>query len=102
MLDSGDEIAKRFSPDQREAFQKYWNSMMTDENLASIELSAKHSMSKHMTASELNAFVQFVSNPAGKSAMEKMKFYIADITPLMQRLMQRSLAGYQKAQSAPK
>jgi len=96
MLDTGDEIAKRLPQDQQAFFKQFWKSAMTEENLASINSVAKQSMSQNMTTSELSAFVRFMSDPAGQGAMEKMKFYMADVMPLMQQVSQKSMAQFQQ------
>jgi hypothetical protein len=38
-----------------------------------------------MTVDELQAFIRFMEDPAGRSAMNKMKFYMADVMPIIQK-----------------
>jgi hypothetical protein len=59
----------------REPFLEYWKSFNTSTNIAEIETVAKRSLSKHMTTGELTAFVRFMEDPSGRSAMGKMILY---------------------------
>lgn len=86
------EMANNLPPEQRQDFIQF----MTQEIRADVlETAAKESMSKHMTAQELSAFVAFMEKPEGKSAMGKMKFYMADIMPVAQQEVMRAIAKRQ-------
>lgn len=57
-----------------------------------IEAAAKESLARHMTVSELSAFLAFVEKPEGKSALSKMRFYMADLNPVVQQEVFRAVA----------
>lgn len=96
MKDMGQEIATRMPVDAREKFLNYWQEFATEDHMQEIESVAKTSLAKHMTTAELAAFIDFMQNPAGKSAMDKMKYYMADIMPLIQK---QSMMAIQKFQT---
>ena len=56
-----------------------------------LEAAAKQSLAKHLTASELRVFVEFMRQPEAQSAMDKMKFYMSDLTPVVQRELARAI-----------
>lgn len=58
----------------------------------SIEAAAKQSLARHMTVAELSAFLAFVEKPEGKSALSKMRFYMADLNPVVQQEVFRAVA----------
>lgn len=58
----------------------------------SIESAAKESLARHMTVAELSAFLAFVEKPEGKSALSKMRFYMADLNPVVQQEVFRAVA----------
>jgi hypothetical protein len=92
MKDMATEMANNMPPEQRQDFVQF----MTQEiQIDVLEKAAKESMSKHMTAQELGAFVSFIEKPEGKSAMGKMKFYMADIMPIVQQEVMRAIAKRQ-------
>lgn len=84
-----DEIAKQVAPEHRADFVRFMN---TDVNWKLIEASARESLSKHLTTAELNAMSDFMDKPEGKSAMHKMKYYMADVMPIIQKELQRAMA----------
>ncbi len=96
MEEMGEEVAFRMPAGSREPFLKYWKSINTPANIAEFETVAKRSFSKHMTTSELALFVRFMEDPSGRSAMNKMKYYMADVMPLIQKQVQAALASFQQ------
>jgi len=50
-----------------------------------IESAARQSLAKHLTLSELELFVEFIKHPEARSAMDKMKFYMADLLPVIRQ-----------------
>ena len=94
----GEEMAKRMPQEEREPFLAYWNTFVTEEQMQEIELAAKESIAKHLTTSELQVFVEFMEKPAGQSAMGKMKYYMADIMPLIQQKSMMALQQYKNKQ----
>jgi hypothetical protein len=56
-----------------------------------LEAAAKQSLAKHLTAAELRVFVEFMRQPEAQSAMDKMKFYMSDLTPVVQRELARAI-----------
>ncbi len=96
MVEAGEEIASRTPAGSREPFLEYWKSFSTSTNIAEIETVAKRSLSKHLTTGELATFVRFMEDPLGRSAMGKMKYYMADVMPLIQKQVQAALMGFQQ------
>ncbi len=96
MGEAGEEMASRMPAGSREQFLEYWKLFSTSTNIAEIETVAKRSLSKHMTTSELALFVRFMEDPLGRSAMGKMKYYMADVMPLIQKQVQAALMGFQQ------
>lgn len=91
MKDMGEEISKQIPPAMQGRFKEAWEKINTTENTSAIVQTAKKSLSTHLNTSELAAFVQFMENPNGRSAMNKMKFYMADVMPLTQKLAAQAL-----------
>ena len=56
-----------------------------------LEAAAKQSLAKHLTADELRVFVEFMRQPEAQSAMDKMKFCMSDLTPVVQRELARAI-----------
>lgn len=102
LVDAGGEIANRMPEQHREEFKKFWQTMMSPSNLGAIIAPAKESLSRHMTTSELSAFIRFMGDPAGRSAMDKMRFYMADIMPLVQQIVQQGMAQFAASQGLDK
>ena len=98
MKGMGEEVSKQVPPDMQTSFKQYWANFMTPENTSRILEVAKNSLSKHMNSAELGAFVHFMEDPNGRSAMDKMKFYMADIMPLMQELTMKAAIGFKQVQ----
>lgn len=96
MGEAGEEMASRMPTGSREQFLEYWKLFNTSTNIAEIETVAKRSLSKHMTTGELAVFVRFMEDPLGRSAMDKMKYYMADIMPLVQKHIHAALVGFQQ------
>ncbi|MFT3856889.1 MAG: DUF2059 domain-containing protein [Aquabacterium sp.] len=84
-----EEVAKQFPPDKQADFLKFMNQ---EVNWASIEVAAKTSLLRHLSTAELNAMADFMEKPEGKSAMNKMKYYMADLMPVIQAEVQRAMA----------
>jgi hypothetical protein len=95
---TGDELLKQVPPAMQARFKEEWDRVITAENIATMTREAKKSLSTHLTTSELAAFVQFMENPNGRSAMDKMKLYMADIIPLTQKLTVQARQGLTKEQ----
>lgn len=96
MEETGEEIQKQMHPEYVESFKAYWETAITEENIKTMTDAAKTSLAKHMTTEELTAFIQFMENPAGKKAMDKMKYYMADIMPMTQQIVMKSLAEFEQ------
>lgn len=90
--DSATEMASRLPAEQRLDFIEF---MTKEIRTDLLESAAKQSFAKHMTAQELSVFIEFMEKPEGKSAMAKMKFYMADIMPVMQGEIMRVIAKRQ-------
>lgn len=90
--DSASEIASQLPAEHRLDFIEF---MTKEVRVDLIESAAKQSFAKHMTTKELSAFVEFMEKPEGKSAMAKMKFYMADIMPVVQSEVMKVIAKRQ-------
>jgi hypothetical protein len=86
--DMAREIAKQVPEAER---QQYIDTLTKNVRIDVLEAAAKQSLAKHLTISELKVFVQFMKQPEAQSAMDKMKFYMADLTPVMQRELARAI-----------
>ena len=82
------EVAKQLPPDQRAAFE---TALLKNLRLEVIETSARQSLARHLTVEEMDTFTEFLKRPAGKSAMGKMKFYMADLMPVVQEEIVRAI-----------
>lgn len=92
LKDSVSEIASDLPAEKRLDFIEF---MTMELRTDLLEIAAKQSFAKHMTAQELAVFVEFMEKPEGKSAMEKMKFYMADITPVLHGEIIRAIEKHQ-------
>jgi len=82
------EVSKQMPPEQRSAFE---NALLKNVRLEVLETAAKESLAKHLTVAEINAFTEFMRRPEGKSAMNKMKYYMADLMPVIQQELMRAI-----------
>ena len=96
MDEAGEEMALSMPPGSKKQFLEYWEVMNTPEFISELETVAKKSFTKHMTVMEIAAFVRFMEDPAGKSAMGKMKYYMADVIPLVQKQMKAVIVKLQQ------
>ena len=87
------EMGKSMPEDRRKVFQDILNNYV---DLKALEAHSKASMARHLTAEEIEAYVAFMKNPHGKSSMEKMKFYMADVMPFVQGEVRRAVSAYQE------
>ena len=86
MLDMSQEMTKQMPPDKRDDFIH----MMTKEiDLKKLQDAAQESLAKNFTVKELQAMTAFAQSPEGASSMKKMKFYMADIMPVVQSEIKR-------------
>src|SRR5690554_1806522 len=90
--ESVSEIASGLPAEQRLDFIEF---MTKELRFDLLEIAAKQSFAKHMTVQKLSVFIEFMEKPEGKSAMEKMKFYMADITPVLQGEIIRAIEKHQ-------
>ncbi len=88
MNDMVKEVSKRMPPEQRSAFE---NALLKNVRLEVLETAAKESLARHLTVAEINAFTEFMRRPEGKSAMNKMKYYMADLMPVIQQELMRAI-----------
>ena len=89
MREMTDEIAKQVPEAQRAHFFDVMNNKIDIEK---VEAVARESLAKHLTLAELNHLVAYVEAPEGKSAMNKMKYYMGDVMPVMQGEIRRALS----------
>lgn len=82
------ELAKQVPAERR---QQFIDAMTRNVRLEVLEQAARQSMAKHLTLAELTMFVEFIRRPEAQSAMEKMKFYMADLMPVIQQELMRAI-----------
>lgn len=90
MQDVATEMSNQVPPEQRADFLHF---MTKELQFNVIESEAKKSLAKHLTLRELETLVEFMEKPEGKSAMSKMKYYMADIMPVIQQEIARAMAS---------
>ena len=81
------EVAKSLPESDRAGFIRVAKS--TD--VSRLESAARESFARHMSVKEINAFVAFMELPEGQSAMKKMKFYMADLMPVLQAELRNAI-----------
>lgn len=82
------EIAKQVPADKR---QQFVDTMTNRVRVNVLEKAARQSLARHLTVAELQLFVDFIKHPEARSAMGKMKFYMADLMPVMQMELMRAM-----------
>lgn len=82
------ELAKQVPAERR---QQFIEAITRNVRLDVLEKAARQSMAKHLTLAELTMFVEFIRRPEAQSAMEKMKFYMADLMPVIQQELMRAI-----------
>jgi Uncharacterized protein conserved in bacteria (DUF2059) len=70
-------------------------SQMSDELINELETLSKKSLATHLTVEALQAYVNFLEDPAGRSAMDKTKYFMVDLMPVMQGHMMEAMQEYQ-------
>ena len=88
MNDMVKEISKQLPPEKRDGFE---NALLRNLRLDVVEAAARQSLARHLTVEEIDTFTEFLQRPAGKSAMGKMKFYMADLMPVVQQELVRAM-----------
>lgn len=88
MSDMVKEVSKKMPPEERSAFE---DTLLRRMRLDALEAVAKQSLARHLTVAEINAFTEFVRRPEGKSALNKMKYYVEDLMPFIQQEMIRAI-----------
>ena len=94
-----EEFVKQLPSEKRDDFARFMN---TEVRWSEIEAAAKKSLARHLTVQEIVAFTEFMEKPEGKSAMAKMKYYMADVIPVAQAEVQRALSSRQQPTSTGK
>ena len=75
-----------------EVREKFIKTMTVDLDYTAINAAMKASLVKHFTADELKALADFYNSPAGKSGIKKTPLLMADLMPVMQAEMGKSIA----------
>ena len=89
------EMAKQLPAEQRADFIVF---MTSEVRIDVVLASAKASFAKHFTTEEINALAAFMESPVGKSSMGKMKYYMADIMPVVQAEVARAVQARKSKQ----
>ena len=92
MTDMAKEVSKQLPAEQRASFEEL---IIKRVRIQYLEDEAKKSLTKHFTLKELELFVEFIKHPEGKSGMDKMKYYMADLMPVIQNEMRRAIQEMQ-------
>jgi hypothetical protein len=95
LTDMVSEVSKQLPPGEREMFQTL---ILKYVRIDIVEAAAKQSLTRHLTVAEINVFTEFLERPEGKSGIAKMKYYYADILPVVQGEMERAMKELQSAQ----
>jgi ATP-dependent DNA ligase len=82
------ELSKRVPAEKR---QQFIDTMTQRMRVEVLEHAARESLARHLTVSELRLFVEFIKRPEARSAMDKMKYYMSDLMPVMQQEMMRAM-----------
>ena len=71
--------------------------MRTKFRVGRLKRAAVKSFVSRFTLTEIKALTAFMKKPEGRSVMKKMKYYTADIMPVLQMELRRSMqaAGLQ-------
>ena len=56
-----------------------------------LENAAHQSLAKHLTMRGPRLFADFIKQPEARSAMGKMRYYMADLMPVLQQQMMRAI-----------
>lgn len=95
MKDVIEETAKNLPIGQR---QEYVEFMTKYVRIDVLERAFIASMVRHFTVRELHALADFYGSPEGRSAMKKFGVYMADVMPVIEQEIARSLQQYESAQ----
>ena len=88
MADMAQEMSRQLPAEKRQQFIAVMTKRVRVEVL---ENAARQSLAKHLTVGELRLFVDFIKQPEARSAMGKMKYYMADLMPVLQQEMMRAI-----------
>jgi hypothetical protein len=88
MTDMVGEMSQQVPSEKRKAFQDF---MLRNIRIDVLEAAAKQSLAKHLTVAEINVLTEFMRQPEGRSALGKMKYYMADLMPVIQQEVVRAL-----------
>ncbi len=95
MQDIAVNMATTLPPEHREDFQRL---MLVHVDNDKIIDAMKDSMIRHFTADELAAIADLYESPVGKSAMEKMGVYMADVMPIIMAEMRKAVQALKEEQ----
>lgn len=99
MSDLLDDMTNKMSANMKsDVAEKFKSLMKKSIDVQLLEKTARDSMVKHFTASELRALAQFYGSNEGKSVMKKFGEYMADVMPIMQAQVMQAA---QKAANNP-
>jgi len=90
------ELSKQLPPARRQMFV---DTMGNRVRVDVLEQAARESLARHLSVAELRLFVEFIKRPEARSAMDKMKYYMADLMPIVQQEIIRAMQAT-PAQSA--
>jgi hypothetical protein len=88
-----EESAKQMPEEKRAEFTSFMNG---EVNWSYIQDEARSSIVRHFTTAEILALAEFMEKPEGKSVMGKMKYYMADLMPVVQAEVKRALSKHQQ------
>ena len=77
---------------QRDKVLAMFTAAVEHLDMAAVSKDMEDALVKRFTAEELRAMADFYGSPTGKSIMSKMGDYTADLMPLMQARMMKSLS----------
>ena len=91
--DMADKMAANLPADQRKQFKR----AITALDIAALTKAMTDAMVKRLTTEELKALADFYDSPVGKSAMQKIGAYMADLEPVIEAEMEKAEAKLNKS-----
>ena len=95
MEDMADNMATTLPPEHRDDFRRM---MLVHVDNDKIIEAMTESMIRHFTADELAAIADLYESPVGKSAMDKMGVYMADVMPVIMVEIRKAVQALKEEQ----
>lgn len=93
MEDMSEAMTEQAPPEARAQLRAALGAVEAD----TLETAMRRSMVRHFSAAELRALAAFYGSPAGRSVMDKMPAYMADVMPVVQQEVLRAMGETMQA-----